>query len=164
MLEPIGLIHIIIPTDALHNMGHKKCTANKSSFHSNGEENYRFKKNQVKYQKKLISKNKISMFQKTWQWRYYQICDDWDTLYGEPLKTLALKLKLLLRNSVGRADLFTFWQKGKFESPLVQVSVNYPLSETLFRVLDGSSYGRTGVQEPQPCFRGICWLGTLWHC
>ena len=96
------------------------------------------KKNQVKYQKKLISKNKISMFQKTWQWRYYQICDDWDTLYGEPLKSLALKLKLLLRNSVGRADLFTFWQKGKFKSPLVQVSVNYPLSETLFRVLDGS--------------------------
>ena len=44
MLEPIGLIHIIIPTDALHNMGHKKCTANKSSSHSNGEENYRFKK------------------------------------------------------------------------------------------------------------------------
>ena len=65
MLEPIGLIHVIIPTDALHNMGHKKCTANKSSSHSNGEENYRFKKNQVKYQKKLISKNKISMFQKT---------------------------------------------------------------------------------------------------
>ena len=55
-------------------------------------------------------------------------------------------------------------RKGKFKSPLVQVSVNYPLSETLFRVLDGSSYGRTGAQEPQPCFRGICWLGTLWHC
>lgn len=76
------------------------------------------------------------MFQKTWQWRQYQICDEWDTLDGEPLKTLALKLKLLLRNSVGRADLFTFWQKGKFKSPLVQISVNYPLSETLFRVLN----------------------------
>lgn len=33
MSEDIGLIHIIIPTDALHNMGHTKCTVNKSSFH-----------------------------------------------------------------------------------------------------------------------------------
>lgn len=51
MLEDIGLIHIIIPTDALLNMGHKKCTVNKSSFHSNGEENYRLKKIELNIKK-----------------------------------------------------------------------------------------------------------------
>ena len=47
MLEDIGLIHIIIPIDVLHNMGHIKCTANKSYFHSNREENDRFKKSSL---------------------------------------------------------------------------------------------------------------------
>lgn len=49
MLEPIGLIHIIIPTDALHNMGHKKCTANKVLF--------------IQMEKKIIGskKNKLNI-------------------------------------------------------------------------------------------------------
>lgn len=58
MWEDIGLIRIIIPTDVSHNVGHIKCTADKSYFHSNREENDRCKKIKFNIKRKLLSTHK----------------------------------------------------------------------------------------------------------
>lgn len=46
MLEDTGLIHVALTATDLC-MAHTQCIANTSSFHSNGEENYRFKKSSL---------------------------------------------------------------------------------------------------------------------